>query len=164
MRAQLLRYTGPSSSRTFTITRLHAMLAFHSLFFLFLITNRPNDIRIPDNTAPNLTRTTLSVFETARVAALAYCLHLWCATLGFAWWCAAQCAGDDGGSYSDRDDNNNEKEGRGRGGKGKQGSVGWVAELAGNWEPVIFRILCAGLLGTLGLHALPTGWNVSPAR
>ncbi|KAL2170773.1 hypothetical protein VTG60DRAFT_4428 [Thermothelomyces hinnuleus] len=110
------------------------------------------------------TPTTPSAFETAPVATLAYCLHPWCATLGFAWWCAAQCAGDDHGNYGDRRGRGGNGGGGGDGeeneeevGGGKRGSAGRAAQQAGDWEPAIFLVLCAGMLGALGGHAVLAG-------
>ncbi|KAL2180642.1 uncharacterized protein P884DRAFT_297309 [Thermothelomyces heterothallicus CBS 202.75] len=95
MRTQPPGYASPPAATILTVTKLHAIFAVHSLLFLLLLTTtRPNITSITADTTQTPTPTTPSAVETAPVAALAYRLHLWCATLGFAWWCAAQCAGD----------------------------------------------------------------------
>ncbi|AEO53763.1 hypothetical protein MYCTH_2122631 [Thermothelomyces thermophilus ATCC 42464] len=175
MRTQPPGYASPPAAMILTVTKLHAIFAVHSLLFLLLLltSTRPNITSITDDTTQTPTHpTTPSAFETAPVATLAYCLHLWCATLGFAWWCAAQCAGDDHCNYGDRrGGGNNGGDGGGDGeeneeeviGGGKRGSAGRAAQQAADWEPAIFLFLCAGMLGALGGHAVLAGRCVSGA-
>ncbi|KAL2161696.1 hypothetical protein VTH06DRAFT_8258 [Thermothelomyces fergusii] len=163
MPAQFHGSAGPPTARILTITKLHTTCAVHSLLFLFLLTTTPpsNSIGTSDDRAPIPAQITSSAFQTAPVTALAYCLHLWCAALGIAWWCATQCGEDDARlRISHRRDDGEEKD---REEGGKRRSVGRAAELADGWEPAIFRVLCAGLLGALSGHAMLAGWYLSEA-
>jgi hypothetical protein len=74
----------PPTAQILTLTQFHAALATAMLLVTTTTTTTPNH----NHNHQQHGTTTTTTFATT----LAY-IHFWCATLGFAWWYAAQSAG-----------------------------------------------------------------------